>query len=74
MLVVLLHLVLAGSLRSNMTDNQDKFTPPLPSGEIECWAKKKNIQRNKERNQNLKLSNQTNGFLNYRLKWFGKFP
>jgi hypothetical protein len=74
MLVVLLHLVLAGSLRSNMTDNQDKFTPPLPSGEIECWAEKKNIQRNKERNQNLKLSNQTNGFLNYRLKWFGKFP
>ena len=52
-LVVLLHLELEGSFRSNPTDNRDKFTPPLPereklstgipwtpiSGESECWAK-----------------------------------
>ena len=33
MLVVLLHLELAGSFRSIPTDSLDKFTPPLPERE-----------------------------------------
>lgn len=59
MLVVLLHLELAGSLRSMPTDNRDKFTPPLPdreklsmgmpwtpiSGEIECWLQNVHVLR-----------------------------
>jgi hypothetical protein len=59
MLVVLLHLELAGSFRSTPADNRDKFTPPLPvreklsmgtpwtpiSGEIECWEEKKKNEK-----------------------------
>lgn len=71
MLVVLLHLELAGSFRSTPADNRDKFTPPLPvreklsmgtpwtpiSGEIECWEEKKKMKRNKERNYNMYATN-----------------
>lgn len=69
MLVALLHLELAGSFRSNPSDNRDKFTLPLPereklsmgtpwtpiSGEIECWEEEKNSKKERKKVTNYEI-------------------